>query len=68
MSNKGRSLVGIGLRPLEGLLSEEEKLQMIEAVTGFGGLLSMRKTGNGEDHPYEINIALFDAFRGTLRG
>ncbi|MEE4237096.1 MAG: sugar phosphorylase [Anderseniella sp.] len=59
---------GIGLRPLEGLLSEEEKLQMIEAVTGFGGLLSMRKMGNGEDHPYEINIALFDAMKGTLDG
>lgn len=59
---------GIGLRPVEGLLSEEEKLQMIEAVTGFGGLLSMRKTGNGDDHPYEMNIALFDAMKGTLDG
>ena len=59
---------GIGLRPLEGLLSEVEKLQMIEAVTGFGGLLSMRKTGNGDDHPYEMNIALFDAMKGTLDG
>lgn len=59
---------GIGLRPVEGLLSEVEKLQMIEAVTGFGGLLSMRKTGNGDDHPYEMNIALFDALKGTLDG
>jgi sucrose phosphorylase len=59
---------GIGLRPLEGLLSEEEKLAMIEAITGFGGLLSMRKTADGSDHPYEMNIALFDAMRGTLDG
>lgn len=59
---------GIGLRPVKGLLSEVDKLQMIEAVTGFGGLLSMRKTSTGEDHPYEMNIALFDAMRGTLDG
>jgi sucrose phosphorylase len=59
---------GIGLRPLEGLLSEEEKLAMIEAITGFGGLLSMRKAADGSDHPYEMNIALFDAMRGTLDG
>ena len=59
---------GIGLRPLEGLLSQEELLQMIEAITGFGGLLSMRKTANGDDHPYEMNIALFDALQGTLDG
>jgi sucrose phosphorylase len=59
---------GIGLRPLEGLLSEEEKLAMMEAITGFGGLLSMRKAVDGSDHPYEMNIALFDAMRGTLDG
>jgi hypothetical protein len=41
---------------------------MIEAITGFGGLLSMRKTADGSDHPYEMNIALFDAMRGTLDG
>jgi sucrose phosphorylase len=28
----------------------------------------MRKAADGSDHPYEMNIALFDAMRGTLDG
>ena len=59
---------GIGLRPAEGLIPDEELQRVIDALGGFGGLLSMREVGNGEMRPYEINISLFEACAGTLEG
>ncbi len=59
---------GIGVRPAEGLLSPEDIHVMIETVKGFGGLVSMREGNDGKMHPYEINVALFDALKGTVKG
>ena len=59
---------GIGMRPAEGLLSPDEIDQMINTVKNFGGLVSMREGNDGLMHPYEINVSLFDALRGTVRG
>lgn len=59
---------GIGMRPAEGLLSKQEIAQMIDTVQGFGGLVSMREGNDGVMHPYEINVALFDALQGTVKG
>jgi len=59
---------GIGMRPAEGLLSEEDIERVIGTVQQFGGLLSMRKMPDGGIRPYEINIALFDALKGTIEG
>jgi len=59
---------GIGMRPAEGLLSSEEIEGMIETVCGFGGLVSMREGNDGRMHPYEVNVALFDALKGTVNG
>ena len=56
---------GIGLRPLEGLLSESEVDDLVETMHERGGFASMRDAGNGVQRPYEINIALFSAFGGT---
>ncbi|MCB1646501.1 MAG: hypothetical protein KDI36_13665 [Pseudomonadales bacterium] len=58
---------GIGLRPVEGILSEEERDQLISTMRSFGGLVSWREAG-GQRQPYEINISLFDAFAGTTEG
>ncbi|MGB1557043.1 MAG: alpha-amylase family glycosyl hydrolase [Oceanococcaceae bacterium] len=58
---------GIGLRPAEGLLSEEEIRALIDSSQRHGGKVSWRSLG-GVDKPYEINIALFDALRGTHAG
>jgi sucrose phosphorylase len=55
---------GIGLRPLEGLVPEEEVNRMVEAMRSLGGYVSMRATSDGRDRPYELNISYFDAFRG----
>jgi sucrose phosphorylase len=59
---------GIGLRPAEGLLPEEEIEALVELVHGFGGFASMRALDDGSDRPYELNVSLFDALRGTLAG
>jgi sucrose phosphorylase len=59
---------GIGVRPAEGFLSEEQIDEMIATTTGFGGLVSERELPGGRKRPYEINIALFDALKGTVRG
>lgn len=59
---------GIGLRPAEGLLNEEEIASLVNTMQSFGGKISWRSGDNGIKRPYEINIALFDALQGTTRG
>lgn len=59
---------GIGLRPAEGLLDEVELNILLNTMQDFGGLVSWRTTDKGEQKPYEINIALFDALQGTVEG
>lgn len=59
---------GIGLRPAEGLLSDDELSALISTMQRFGGHVSFRALESGEDKPYEINISLFDALRGTTAG
>jgi sucrose phosphorylase len=59
---------GIGLRPAEGLLSDEELETLVETMNHFGGHVSFRALENGESKPYEINISLFDALQGTTAG
>jgi sucrose phosphorylase len=59
---------GIGMRPAEGLLSQEEQLQLVETVRSFGGRISTRRTEDGGERVYELNVALFDALQGTVKG
>lgn len=59
---------GIGLRPVDGLLSAGERSQLLETLTGFGGRISMRTGPDGAAHPYEVNISLIDALAGTENG
>ena len=59
---------GIGLRPIEGLISAEEEKQLVNTMQSFGGRISWRSLENGESKPYEINIALYDALKGTVNG
>jgi sucrose phosphorylase len=59
---------GIGLRPAEGLLSENELDNLVQTVQGFGGKISWRTTDTGEQKAYEMNIALYDALQGTVEG
>lgn len=59
---------GIGMRPTDGLLEEDEKQRLINTMESFGGRVSHRRTADGRDEPYEINIALWDALKGTAEG
>nr|WP_313898093.1 alpha-amylase family glycosyl hydrolase [Nodosilinea sp. LEGE 07298] len=59
---------GIGMRPAEGLLAPDEYEQLITAMRNFGGKISMRSRPDGTESPYEINISLFDALKGTVKG
>ena len=59
---------GIGLRPAEGLLSENELDTLVQTVQDFGGKISWRTTDTGEQKAYEMNIALYDALQGTVKG
>ena len=58
---------GIGLRPVEGLLPEDELTRMTDTVKRFGGRLTMRSYGDREV-PYEMNTTLFSALKGTVDG
>lgn len=59
---------GIGLRPAEGLLNEEELDNLAKTIESFGGKISYRTADTGEQKPYEMNIALYDAMQGTVNG
>ncbi|MER2492239.1 sugar phosphorylase [Catenovulum sediminis] len=58
---------GIGLRPAEGLLDEDELATLVNTISQFGGKISWR-SANGINKPYEMNISLFDALQGTYKG
>ena len=59
---------GIGLRPAEGLLSDQEISLLINTMKNFGGAISWRTSESGEQKAYEMNISLFDALQGTVKG
>ncbi|MDX1491678.1 MAG: alpha-amylase family glycosyl hydrolase [Pseudohongiellaceae bacterium] len=56
---------GIGLRPADGYLDEDEKFSMVSTIQRFGGHVTMRRLADGSDSPYEMNVSLFDALKGT---
>jgi len=55
---------GIGLRPAEGILSDQDIGDLVACMESFGGKISWRDTGNNQKKPYEINVTLFDALKG----
>jgi len=59
---------GIGLRPVENILDDEETGKLTDTMMAFGGRISWRKLTEDEVRPYEINISLFDALCGTFDG
>jgi sucrose phosphorylase len=59
---------GIGLRPAEGLLSDQEISDLANCMQKFGGRVGWRSADSGKQKPYELNIALIDALKGTLQG
>lgn len=47
---------GIGVRPLEGIISDDEVNAMVEHTLSQGGLVSYKTLPNDKEVPYELNI------------
>ena len=54
---------GIGVRPLEGLVPQEDFDLVVQAAKDRGGFVSYKQNPNGVETPYELNITFFDAFK-----
>lgn len=52
---------GIGVRPLEGILNDNELAGLVRAVEERGGRVSSRSQPDGSLRPYELNITYLDA-------
>lgn len=52
---------GIGVRPTEGILTDEERNILVEATLKHGGRVSYKDNGDGTKSPYELNINYQDA-------
>ena len=56
---------GIGLRPIEGVLTDQQLDQMVNQLELNGSLFSWRNISQGEQKIYEANITLFDSLWRT---
>lgn len=52
---------GIGMRPSEGILTEEEKQKLVDKVVENGGRISYKTNTDGSQSVYEMNINYSDA-------
>ena len=52
---------GIGLRPVEKILTADEKENIVNTVVKNGGFVSYKDNGDGTQSPYELNINYMDA-------
>jgi sucrose phosphorylase len=52
---------GIGMRPTEGILTDEEKQLMVDATLKRGGRIGYKNNSDGSKSPYELNINYLDA-------
>jgi sucrose phosphorylase len=52
---------GIGVRPLQGIIPDEELNELAERMKALGGHVSTKTNADGSESPYELNITYFDA-------
>ena len=52
---------GVGVRPVEGILSSSEVQAMVERTLAHGGYVSYKAEPDGSQTVYELNISYFDA-------
>ncbi len=52
---------GIGMRPSEGILTEDERSTLVQKALDNGGRASMKPNADGSEAVYELNINYFDA-------
>jgi len=51
---------GVGVRPVEEILDENELQRLVDAARGANGLVSSRALEDGKEHPYELNCTYID--------
>ncbi len=51
---------GVGVRPLQGIVSDQAIGELARIACDHGGFVSMRDNGDGTQSPYEINCNYFD--------
>lgn len=56
---------GIGMRPIKGILEDEEIDYMVDKVKEHGGLVSYRAESDGSQTPYELNCSYIDALSNS---
>ncbi|MFD2924825.1 alpha-amylase family glycosyl hydrolase [Halobacillus naozhouensis] len=54
---------GIGMRPTEGLLKEDEKQELVDQVKANGGDVSYKSNPDGSQSVYELNINYSEALK-----
>ncbi|MBJ8349127.1 sugar phosphorylase [Streptococcus zalophi] len=54
---------GIGLRPTEGILSDDERQQLVDRILENGGRVSYKKNPDGSKSVYEMNINYSEALK-----
>ena len=59
---------GIGVRPLEGIVSQEAIEHLMQVVKTNGGNVSYKQNPDGSQSPYELNITYVDALCGNRGG
>ncbi|MFA5692316.1 MAG: sugar phosphorylase [Acholeplasmataceae bacterium] len=52
---------GIGMRPTEGILTDDERELMVQQVLKSGGAINYKNNPDGTKSPYELNATFFDA-------
>lgn len=52
---------GVGVRPLEGLVTPDRLARLVDYVRERGGQVSSRQNADGSESPYELNISYFSA-------
>mgnify|MGYP001194966982 CR=1 FL=1 len=58
---------GIGMRPLEGIIPNEELNNFFKTLQSSGSFLSYRSS-NSKENVYEVNTTLLNAFTQTYKG
>lgn len=51
---------GIGMRPLQNIISDEEIRQLAQRTEKHGGLVGYKNNGDGTQSPYELNCNYMD--------
>lgn len=59
---------GIGVRPVEGILSPDEIQALVDRTLAHGGYVSYKTNPDGTQSVYELNISYFDALSDPKGG